>query len=863
MRCAMTTGLAALLLALPAAAETVSLALVKDIDTSGEVVSSAPQRFRAISGKVYFAAKTAAAGQELFVSDGSAAPPRLVADIAPGGGSSTPTALGMAGGRLILSADDGVHGQQFWSVDAAGAATRLLSDSTPASSRPPLALGTAGSRLVFQGGDRRLWSSDGSPAGTQRLGTLYANEQGWPACSAGGRVLLLVQQGLDTLILATDGTPAGTVTLASEIDVEDAYVAGDGSHCYFGFNSSPHWKIWRSDGTTAGTSLWRQSASSSWLCGLGMRGSQVYALEHHNGFRLIDAATQAAQLSLPQDGCGRPAGLYSAAGKLAFFAPQPSADANWNQALYLSDGTAAGTQPVPRPADLFSWQDTYIAAIGSRLVYIAHFSGPHSVDPLTGASTPLPEAVAGLVRGDMAALGGAVLLPGHDAAHGDEVWRSDGTPGGTALLHDVWMANASGLNLNMGSGTAVGDTFFFVRPASQHNELWRSDGSAAGTTAMARDLHANRNLYDLMPLGSDLLFSVLPPGGPGMGVYRADAALGTASLVWSDNTYPSLLQPIPGNGALYDCDGTGPGNLCALPPGLTQPVIVAQALQVSSQVQPLGSLGNSTFFLSTDAATAGLWRSDGTAPGTYRVAPDLYPPQSGGVPQRPAAVTHAGRLWFYACDDSGLVCGLHVSDGSGSGTRAIASLPVVRDIQPLGSEVAILTGRSDTQLWRSDGTKPGTRVVAAFGSGGPGMASTPGRVHFIAEEAGVANYYVSDGSAAGTHAVALPPQTVAVASAPVALGADSLLFRCTAPATGEELCVTNAQADQASLLRDVYAGSPSAAPRFLGRAGATAYFSIDDGSHGRELWRARALGDAIFASGFQAEAAPVATTVQE
>ncbi|TDR42460.1 ELWxxDGT repeat protein [Tahibacter aquaticus] len=857
----MATAAAGLLLSAPLArAGQVGLELVKDIDTAVVSRSSEPQRFRSIDGKVYFAAKTPETGEELFVSDGSATPPRLVADIARGAGSSMPTALGMAGGRLILAGNDGYRGEQFWAVDATGAATRLSSAAMPSYGEPPRALGNAGGRLVFRERGSSVWSSDGSAAGTQRL-NLYLGDAAPLACSVGGRVVMLDRYSFKAGLVATDGTPANTVKVAELDGAENAYAASGGGYCYFGIHGHAHWKIWRSDGTAAGTSLWRESTTDSRLCGMAMLGSRVYVLEQRNGVRLVDAEEQAVRLSLVQDQCRTPLGMWVAAGRLVFFAPQDDINNSGSRALYVSDGTSAGTRPLALPANVYDWQTLKMAGIGEHVVFSTGYTATYSIDPVAGSITALPTYLQGLEQSDLAVLDGAMLLSANDGIHGYEPWRSDGTVAGTGLLHDVWRANADGL---IGYDTAqpaaaVGDTLFFLRhPASDEGgarQLWRSDGSEAGTRALPRDTYDGAAVAGMVALGDGVLFVTERHGNPaGHGVYRADAGLSAAGLVWADSFYPSLLQAIPGGGALFACGGTGNGNVCALAPGVAQPAIVAPALQSDGNAQPLGQLGNLAFFMGMagSADRGGLWRSDGTAPGTYRIAPDLYLPSLGWY-HRPAAVAHNGRLWFPACRTGDDNCTLYVSDGSSNGTLRLADLPTnVMDIEPLGSRVAILVQSSSTQLWISDGTAAGTFAVASFtGAGAPALASTGDYVHFIAGDTSSPMYYVSDGTAAGTRAVALPPQTRPGGAAPVALDADTLVFRCTSPTTGEEFCVTDARGSQVRLLRDVFPGPSSSSPQFVGRAGAAAYFAIDDGRHGRELWRVQVLGDAIFANRFE------------
>src|SRR3954471_7153210 len=84
------------------------------------------------------------------------------------------------------------------------------------------------------------------------------------------------------------------------------------------------------------------------------------------------------------------------------------------------------------------------------------------------------------------AMNGALYFSATDPAHGDELWRSDGTAAGTYLLKDIHQGASKSSPRSL---TVVGDTLFFSAIDGTHGtELWESDGTAAGT-AMVRDTY--------------------------------------------------------------------------------------------------------------------------------------------------------------------------------------------------------------------------------------------------------------------------------------------------------------------------------------------------------------------------------------
>src|SRR5207244_3151648 len=76
------------------------------------------------------------------------------------------------------------------------------------------------------------------------------------------------------------------------------------------------------------------------------------------------------------------------------------------------------------------------------------------------------------------AMNGVLYFSATDAAHGDELWRSDGTAAGTYLLKDI----RPGIGKSAPrSFTAVGGALFFAaNDGADGFELWKTDGSAAG-----------------------------------------------------------------------------------------------------------------------------------------------------------------------------------------------------------------------------------------------------------------------------------------------------------------------------------------------------------------------------------------------
>ena len=71
---------------------------------------------------------------------------------------------------------------------------------------------------------------------------------------------------------------------------------------------------------------------------------------------------------------------------------------------------------------------------------------------------------------------GVTYFAASDPAHGIELWRSDGTPGGTERLTDICAGRCSSLPAAI--TVRAGRVFFKANDGFSGDELWVSDGTA-------------------------------------------------------------------------------------------------------------------------------------------------------------------------------------------------------------------------------------------------------------------------------------------------------------------------------------------------------------------------------------------------
>jgi len=275
-------------------------------------------------------------------------------------------------------------------------------------------------------------------------------------------------------------------------------------------------------------------------------------------------------------------------------------------------------------------------------------------------------------------------------------------------------------------------TVFFTLDDSSRS-LWVSDGTSAGSQLIHEWqqpflLYPTTRLFDL---GSELIF-VTGDYVTGQELWKTDGTvLGTVQL----KDIGQGAVPIP---------------------------------SVKGQLAPEGflKLGSIAYFTAADpAGGAELWRTDGTAAGTFQVL-DLEPGVDGSNPHD--GVVHGGSLYFFAADGPDKQ-GLFQSDGTSSGTTLVRDFdwpiggttgpePSPGGLTSLGSNFYFWAGEvaTDYELWTSDGTAVGTSLFADLnpsGSSNPsGLTVIGGLLYFRADSGSKPGFslFRTDGTQSGT-----------------------------------------------------------------------------------------------------------------
>ena len=338
-----------------------------------------------------------------------------------------------------------------------------------------------------------------------------------------------------------------------------------------------------------------------------------------------------------------------------------------------------------------------------------------------------------------------------DSEHGTELWKSDGTEQGTALLKDL-RAGAGGSEISQ--LTPCGSTLFFTaNDGSKGVELWKTNGTASGTV-LVKDICSGPD--KLTAVGSTLFF-IADDGVNGTELWKSDGTASGTVMVkdiwngvnsgcgWSSelcavgNTLFFSAQTAEGNYELWKSDGTANGTVL---------VKEIRSGVVGSYPAQMIAVGNTLFFTADDGGTGTeLWKSDGTASGTVLVK-DIRPGSSGSTPTN---VVVSGSTIYFSANDGTHGFELWKSDGTASATVLVKDIysgstgSSPTELTVMGNAVffAANNGTNGTELWKTDGTSGGTVLVADIRNGVNG--SNPGRFAVV----GNTLYFTASDGASG------------------------------------------------------------------------------------------------------------------
>lgn len=266
-----------------------------------------------------------------------------------------------------------------------------------------------------------------------------------------------------------------------------------------------------------------------------------------------------------------------------------------NTELWKTTGNSGGTVRIKPFNRIHS-----LTCIGSVVYFVADDGSGQALWKTTGtfASTVKVREFPEETVSELTVIGEVLYFSAHATGLGQELWRTDGTADGTAMIRDIRPGKfgsdpASLVNVD-------GVLYFTANDGKTGHELWKSDGTASGTV-LVKDVRIGNGTWRVADLNmnDDHL--------------NGSAEYDIRSLaVWDEHVYISAYDN-SNSWSLYKSDGTG-GNATKI----RSLNAIAQMIPTPSRLHLFAQIQNSIYSETTH------WVTDGTSEGTESISDEVY-----------------------------------------------------------------------------------------------------------------------------------------------------------------------------------------------------------------------------------------------
>ena len=739
--------------------------LFKDLNP-GEAASN-PTGITSVNDKLFFNAFSASHGEELWVSDGTAAGTKMLVDVLPGPESSRPGQIVGVGNSVFFVTSPGnyyYYKAQLWRTDGSPQGTLLLLDFTSSEnssfiSNPtkinnllfftvrsftylhgpsihlwrsdgtregtfavkdfgrdfwgPMHFTAYNNKLYFSADDgtgRKLWMSDGTPAGSvpapfdNGIGlTVYYNSSSWIPFQQIGHSLLIFgfPASGETGLYKYDASGSRGMELVSNLALPtgrpfavQSEIVRVGGSVYFKLSRyspsySQHEELWRSDGTAANTRLVKAF----------LTGDNLYNFHPHN--------------------------------ERIYFSSYNYINIQMGQEPWTSDGTAEGTLLLK---DIFKGPESSypssFTSINGKLIFNARNETGFELWTTNGteAGTTIlkdinTHSTAGSgagTSGGMAALGEKIIFDAYDGEHGQEIYVSDGSNKGTFLLKDInprpWQSSYP--NSFLSKNNYVYFLTSWYDHSRQVTAIYKTNGSTGGTSLV-------------------IDFGMID---------RERTSVSTYKVAEDGTVYYIAYHSSSGTYSIWRSDGTVAGTY-----------MLANNVYNSSNIAIVGK--HAYFIGGNPDAGYELWKTDGSKTGTNMIK-DIRPGSQGSYPY--GLFTYKNDVYFGAYDGTDFYS-FWKTDGTEKGTIKLKAITPENWLFTISNDMLYFSAIDynaipfqGSQLWKTNGSQEGTKIVRVIN---PNNSASPryltdvnGKLFFLADDGAHGfELWTTDGSASGTN----------------------------------------------------------------------------------------------------------------
>jgi ELWxxDGT repeat protein len=437
---------------------------------------------------------------------------------------------------------------------------------------------------------------------------------------------------------------------------------------------------------------------------------------------------------------------------------------DWHDEIWKSNGDPAGTQPI-KIFDPGNYTYSFGGSNGTLYFDLYNSTYGRELWKSDGTETGT-QMVADLYPGPISSnpyfltdFNGKLLFSASNVINGNELWTTDGSETGVSLVKDI--------NTTSTNSSYAGSNYFFKGIAASANgvvfnaityalgaELYKSDGTSAGT-ALLNDIatgpdgsYPNNFLFKNNVnyfIGDNAIGTALyKTNGTTAGLQRITAYINrdiyyVVNYNVADNGLAFYTLGYRSSGAqeLWRSDGTD-GGTYMLTPNLSY--------YYNNYV---ATVGNTAFFIAGDDVHGyELWKSDGTIAGTKMVK-DISPGFGGSDPYN--LFVYKKDVYFGAYD-GGLNFALWKSDGTEKGTIKLKSItPALyysyfnttpQHVFCVSNNILYFTATDfnafGAELWKTNGTVAGTTLVKDinpyFSSNPDNLTDVKGTLYFTADD---------------------------------------------------------------------------------------------------------------------------------